>query len=446
MIFKPKSVMTNSITSIAASGILIFSTILTPFFLSRTLTDVEYRNYAAILALLPLLNILAQSIRIGSATRIRLALKIYPSQQVYLSFSVIITCAIAMSLVLASGIFALYFSLGNLADADTHLLRIGAACLSINVCGTIALALITGLSSAKMDFLPENLAKAGPNIFILLGLMMIFVLRPENAYVWTFVVVLSGPWLVFLLLAGAYFGEVKARYFGQLSLSREIAWNFTHGIRGLFLWNLASYLATTVSVTIVAVYHTTHIVSFTIATSLTGVIAAGLIAVSGPIASRVAGSAGDLPEIRASLFRKVNTAFQAYIIISAVAVFFLPEIVYELWVGQALGHEVRNMVILLLPAYAVRLLTSAFTTFVMAYGAQEKLFLSPLLEGAVAVTGCMVFGYFLGLEGIPMALFISAVVRLAMTVAIDSKMLNHITAITWPDLIFPARHFLKVRT
>ena len=60
---RPRSLLSNSIGSVLSSGMLIFSTVLIPAALARALTRPQFDVYSIVLASLPLVLILPQSMR-----------------------------------------------------------------------------------------------------------------------------------------------------------------------------------------------------------------------------------------------------------------------------------------------------------------------------------------------------------------------------------------------
>ena len=202
-------------------------------------------------------------------------------------------------------------------------------------------------------------------------------------------------------------------------------------------WNLTAFLSTTASVAIVAFFQPTKIVSFSIAMSVIGVISGGLIAISSPIASKVATLGIDKISLRKELFQKLNTIFIGYIIFSSLFILLVPSVVFRIWVGDLYAEDVQYYVLLLLPAYCLRLLTMCFTVFIMSSGRQSTIWLSPAVESVVATVGGLILIGVMGVEGIAVALFVSSVVRILLTLMYDINLNSDVLPLSAGDIVLP---------
>jgi hypothetical protein len=245
---------------------------------------------------------------------------------------------------------------------------------------------------------------------------------PANPLAWICLVYLTSSWTAVLVLCLRLSRSVQAQ------AEPRDTWRdagvealFWSGLRGTTWWNVTAYLATSCAILIVSLQHPASIVPFSVASSFLGITSAGLIAVASPISGYAVGLAGDGVKERRRFFLIVNTLFQFYIAMTVAVVLLMPQQVFVLWLKPQLAGEVRHFCNLLLPAYALRLLTMAFTVFVMSAGRQETIWLSPLVEAVMSVVGCLVLGATIGVTGIPIALTISAGVRLLLTVLHDER-------------------------
>ncbi len=420
--FSPKGLQKNSMTSLLASAMMIVPTFLIPFLLNRTITIAEYAIYATILSYLPLVNILAQSVRLASASRIRVLNEQYRSEEVRTSFFATIIGIAFIQIILVSGAIELFLYWQHDAG-DNAIMRYGLYCLNINVIGTICIALVASSGSAQSDFLPENISKPLPNLLLAVGLALLYAGIGNQNLDRVFIIFAITPWIVFIILAFLYWPELKM-IMGKISwVKTSIMAYFLRTYLGHSWWNLMAYLATMVSVTLVAIFHSQYVVTFSIATMLVALSAAIPIAIMGPLAVKVNMVNQQTMAEKKSFFRTVNSYFQIYILAISIAILLIPEQFFILWVGPILGPEVQIFIYYLLPAYALRLLNMAFNIYMISYGKQEKLIFSPALEAFIATVGGLVLGNFYGVEGVALALLLAAITRTILTIFFDRKIL-----------------------
>jgi hypothetical protein len=417
---------------------LIFGTLLIPAMLIRTIDLRSYALYSTALAALPLLSIIPQSLRTGAASQLSLAFARAPEAQVKLSFLRFTLLMTIMNSALAIAAIEAYLSL-QWTDQENHAtLRFGLYCLTGNVAGLMVATAVTGPASAYRNFLPDNAAKVWPSVFVVAGIATLWLVSPRFPLLWIFLIYLASTWSIALALILRHAGKLFARpddgWARHLPTERMLA----AGVRGIAWWNLTAYLATTAAVLIVAIGHAKHIVAFSIATSLLGVVSAGLIAVASPLSGHAAALfERDHARVR-PFFLWVNSGFQLYIFVTTAAVALIPQSLLALWLTPDIAGEVRWFCLLLLPSYVLRLLTMAFTLFVMSAGRQHYLWLSPMVEAFLSVTGSIALGTWLGVTGIPLALALSALVRLLMTVFYDGPRHNGTLGFSKHDLLWSA--------
>lgn len=433
--FSPKGLRRNSATSLVASAMMVIPIFLIPFLLNLTITITEYAVYATILSYLPLVNILAQSIRLASASRIRILNERHSNEDVQASFFAVIMAATIIQIIFIS-VFTELFLLWNSNLETVNIMRYGIHCLNINVIGTIFIALIASNGSARSDFLPENISKPLPNLFLVLGFTIIFAGFGNQNLDIIFLIFALSPWLVVIILGFIYWPELGA-IIGKITRVRtSIIAYFFRTYLGHSWWNLMAYLATMVSVTLVSLFHAQYIVAFSIATMLVALSAAIPIAIMGPLAVKVNMVDNERMLHKTLFFRTVNSYFQIYIVAISIAILLIPEQFYILWVGPVLGPEVQTFIYYLLPAYALRLLNMTFTIYVISYGKQEKLILSPAIEAFIATVGGLILGNMLGVEGIALALLLAAIMRTLLTIFVDRMVLSDHIKIAKRDFLF----------
>lgn len=433
--FTPKGLKRNSLTSLVASAMMVVPTLLIPFLLNRTITMAEYAIYATILSYLPLVNILAQSVRLASASRIRTLCEIHDHHEVRASFFAIIICVLIIQMIIITAIVELFLQWIGIPDT-INIMRYGMLCLNINVMGTICIALLSSNGSAQSDFLPENIAKPSPNLLLVIGFALVFSGFSSQSLDVIFLVLAISPWLIFMLLLVLYWIELP-NIIGKISLIKyTIMAHFFRTYLGHSWWNLMAYLATAVSVTLVAIFHSQYIVAFSIATMLVGLSAAIPNAIMGPLAVKVNIMDKEGVTQQTSFFRRVNSFFQIYIILISIAILLIPEKFFNLWVGPILGPQVQLFIYYLLPAYALRLLIMAFNIYIISYGKQEKLILSPAIEAFSATVGGLILASIYGITGIAFALLLAAIIRLLLTITMDRKILSEHMRISARDFLF----------
>ena len=423
MSVRPRSLFSNSLSSVLASALLIFSTVLIPAVLVRAISRSDYDLLSTVLAALPLLSIVPQSLRTAAASQLALAFGLAePSvaTRAYLRFSLLVAAAVALLAVVGT---ETYVWLARAHRSQADMLRFGLYCVSGHVLGLIAIGLFSGPAAARRDFLPENFAKLWPGLYQLAGIVAVWVTGPTSSLVWICLVYLTSSWTAAILLAFRLWRSIYAQPSETLRKHRHsgVEALFWSGLRGTTWWNLTAYLATSAAVLIVALRFPASIVPFSIASGLLGITSAGLIAVASPISGYAVGLRNRAPTERRRFFIVVNTLFQLYIAVTVLLVLLAPQALFVLWLNADLAIEVRRFCDLLVGAYALRLLTMALTVFVMSAGRQETIWLSPAVEAVLSVLGCLLLGEWVGVAGIPLALTISAAVRLLLTILYDER-------------------------
>lgn len=419
MTIRTRSLFSNSASSMVASGLLIFVTVLLPAILARALSRPDYDLLSTVLAVLPLLSIIPQSLRTSAASLLALAKKRAPAvlvSRVYLRFSLQIMAALAILAVIG---IELYCYLDTSNQQRSWLLRVGLYCVAGHTLGLAAIGLSSGPAAARRDFLPENIAKLWPGFYHLAGAGLVWLLAPQTPLLVMSLIYLTSSWTIAALLAARLWRSIYVGTAGWRD--SEVTRLFRSGLQGAAWWNLTAWMATSASILIVSIQQPQGIVPFSIASSLLGITSAGLIALSGPISGYAVSLSGHEPDERRRFFLRVNTLFQAYILVTALIVLMMPRAVFVVWLTPSLADEVRDLCLLLLPSYMIRLLTMAFTVMVMSVGRQATIWLSPLVEAVMSIVGCVVLGGLLGMPGIALALTLSAAVRLILLVTHDEK-------------------------
>jgi O-antigen/teichoic acid export membrane protein len=433
---RARSLLENSLSSVLASGILIFSTLLIPAILMRTINQREYAVYSTVLAALPLILTIPQAMRTVAASQLSLAFS--QSDQIRAKSSYII---FNLGLILANTIASLvaieiYLALQKTYKAEVSELRFGLYCITGYVSGFAAATIVTGIAAAYRNFVPDNISKFWPGTFQLIGVTLIWIAAIKFPLSCIFVIYLLSSWSVAVLLLVQYRRPVLADVRWERDKLTERG--LITGLRGVTWWNLMAYLATTAAVMVVAIGHPAHIVPFSIATSLLGVTSAGLIAVANPLSGHAAALFGQDRDRLRPFFLRINTLFQLYIMIVAAGVCLMPERFFALWLTPSVAGEVRTFALYLLPSYVLRLLTMAYTLFVMASGRQHQLWLTPLIEAIMSVSGAILLGTWLGVVGVPVALALSALTRLMLTIFYDERFHNAALGLRRIDLLLSA--------
>lgn len=422
MTVRARSLVSNSLSSIIASGLLIFSTVLIPAILVRAISRPDYDLLSIILVALPVLSIVPQSLRTAAASQLALAFnraEQWLATRVYVRVSLLVI--LGLSILAITGI-ELYVYFNTFQQDRAALLRFGLYCVAGHALGLIAIGLFSGPAAAQRDFLPENFAKLWPGIYHLAGIAAVWFAEPTAPLVWICLVYLTSSWTAAALLALRLWGPLHARpERGREWRHEGVEALFWSGLRGTTWWNLTAYLATSVALLIVSLQHPASIVPFSIAFSVLGITSAGLIAVASPVSGYAVGMRTRDPAEQRRFFLAVNTAFQLYIAVMAAVVLLMPQQVFVWWLTPGLAGEVRLFCILLLPSFVLRLLTMGLTVFVMSAGRQETLWLSPSVEAVMSVLGCVLLGMVMGVAGIPLALAISAALRLMLSVVHDER-------------------------
>lgn len=443
---RERSLRANSLSSLLASGGVFVMTLAMPAVLARSITASDYQIYATALAFLPLALLISQSLRNCAGSALIVAMQIADGLDVARAYRQIVLLAI--SLVLAGGILVVemlgFFTLAG--GLNQELLRFGIYCVLINVSGIGLSLLVTGPATASQDFVPENLLKLIPPALLLALLVAIFIFSLDDDLWWIFAAVAVSPWPLAGWLMFRYHGavsqwfgtsEARIKRISKASTSKDIFRFLILSSASVGWWNLTAYFATSITVAVVALTVPRSVVAFGMAFSVIGLLSGGLIAISSPIASRVASIPLDDILIRVSAFRRFNGYFIVYILAVALFIVLVPAGIYEFWVGPQYASTVRTLLLLLLPATILRLQTMCFTLFVMSVGRQSTLWLSPMVEAFVATFGSFVLAPLMGTDGIALALTLSAALRLAMTLGHDIRLNRDIFPIEWNDLLIP---------
>lgn len=438
----PRSLVSNSVGSVIASGMLIFSTVLIPAILARSLTRGEFDAYSFVLAALPLMVMVPQSLRTVAATQLALAIARYGETAAQRGYRRFITRATLLQFLVAVIAIEAYVAANHGTTAPVTV-REGLYGLLAYALGLVAVGLVVAPAAAHRDFRPDNVAKLWPGLFQLIGIALIWAAGARDPLPWIFVVYAASSWSVVPILAAL--DRQPRRTAAEAEHASAMAGELFHGLRGVLWWNLTAYLATTSTVMIVAIGFPRSVVPFSVASSLVGIVSAALIAVSGPVAAHATAMLDRAPAERRRFFLVVNTLFQGYIAVAALVILLAPVSLYALWLTPALAANVKWFSILLLPAAATRLLTAAFTLFVMSAGRQHTLWLSPLIEAVMTVAGSLLLGTWLGIDGIALALFASAAVRLALTVALDERRNRAALSLDRGDVLLSAWRLARAR-
>jgi O-antigen/teichoic acid export membrane protein len=445
---RARSLRSNSLTSILASGGVFALTLATTAILVRTISADDYKLYATVIAFLPLALLLSQSVRNCAGSMLIVAMQNYEGFAVRRAYRNLVL-GVTMFTALAAGATTEIYSL----LANEHLLaalEIGVFCLTLYVSGITLSLLVTGPSTAIQDFTPENLLKIIPQLIAFLLFFIIYFIEPERKIYWVFIALAFSPWPFLFYLLFRY-NKIIVSWFSNRNETDKTHSSFQNLSHKKFIlasfasvawWNIAAYFATSVAIAVVAIFIPSYVASFGMAFSLIGVVSGGLIAISSPLASRIASIPLVDVNARLSAFRRFNSLCILYISAVAVFVLSLPEFVYELWVGPHYAADVHLLTLYLLPATILRLLTMCFTLFIMGCGRQSTLWLSPLAEAASATAASIGLGYYLGIEGVALALLISAAIRLATTLLYDVRLNRDVLPINWQDLLIPRMKFV----
>lgn len=443
---RKRSLRANSFSSLIASGGVFAITLALSAVLARSIVVSDYQTYATATAFLPLALLLTQSLRSCAGSALIVALQRAEPGDVANSYRRIVLIVTLMTAACGAGLIEAVRYFGLFYNVNSSPLRFGLYCILINVSGIGLSLLVTGPASASEDFLPDNLLKLVPQSLMLTGFIGILAAAPDAPLWWIFVIVAASPWPLAAWLLVRYRKAVAKWFESRKRMDEPVADFLDRKGTARFLltsfasvswWNITAYFATSVMIAVVALTLPGDVVAFTMAFSLVGVLSGGLIAVSAPLASRVA--LIPLAEVptRVAAFRRFNGFCMLYILAIALFILVVPTGVYELWVGKQYGEAVRTTLWLLLPATVLRLQTMCFALFVMSIGRQSTLWMSPMAEAVVATLASFALAPFLGLTGIAVALALSAIIRLFLTLAHDIMLNQDLLPIGWKDFLIP---------
>lgn len=446
MTIRSRSLVSNSFSSVLSSGLLIFSTVLIPALFVRALSRDEFTLFSTILATLPLLSIIPQSVRNAAPSQLALANALadqWLATRAFLRFCLLVAAGLAVISTIGIEIYT-YFDSAH--RGQEGLFRFGLYCIVGHALGLIAIGLFSGPAGARHDFLPENFGKLWPGLYHLVGIAAIWIISPKTPLVWICLVYLTSSWTAALMMALKLRRTLYGKHFSTTTWRHsKIEKLFWSSFRGSAWQNTTAYLATSFAIMIMSILHSSSIVPFSIAASILGITSAGLIAISSPIASHAIAMRKHSVKEQRQFFLMTNTLFQLYIIVTGIFVLLMPQQIFILWLQPELAEEVRFFCVLLLPSSILRLLTMAFSVFVMGAGRQEAIWLSPLVEAALSVAGCLILGTIAGPIGVPLALAFSAAIRLLLTITYDERRMAAEIHLHRGDILFSSLRILKMR-
>ena len=443
---RERSLRTNSLTSLIASGGVFVITLSVSAVLARSIVFADYQIYATATSFVPVALLLSQSLRSCAGSALIVAMQRADSNDVAYAYRGIVLIVTLLTIMSGAGIVETVRHFRLVDNFNTGPLLFGLYCILLNVSGVTLSLLVTGPAAANEDFLPDNLLKLIPQALMLAGFLAILAGAPGQPLKWIFVTFALSPWPLTVWLLIRY-RKAVADLFETCGRRAEPDADFLTvagtarfliaSLASVSWWNITAYFATSVTIAVVALNLPADIVAFTMSFSLIGILSGGLIAVSGPIASRVALIPLADSSARVAAFRRFNSYCILYILAVALFILVVPTRVYELWVGVQYGDAVRNTLLMLLPATVLRLQTMCFALFVMSVGRQSKLWMSPMAEAVVATIASFLLAPILGLTGITVALAMSASVRILLTLAHDIKLNRDLLPIGWKDFLIP---------
>lgn len=418
-----------------ASSALLIPTFAIPFILSRGLTTNEYTVYVTAVSFLPVLNILPQAFRTGAAPRLRAHFTTERNLEAKGGFGVLVLAVIVGQAIAVGSVLLTFATLG--VSHLTAQQSMALALVNLNALGLLALGLTAIPGSAALDFRPENFAKATPNLAIVLGYALAIYLFHQASALRMLAIFASAPWLIALALALVYRDEVLEVSRAMVHTTRAMVRWMATGALSIAWWNLTAYLATTASVTVVALYYPQEVVPFSIASGLIALAGTLPIAFSNPIVAHAAADRGKPLATKRRFFLRVQLGLLVYLAMFGIGIAVLPAHFFEFWVGELYASEVQSYAIALLPAYLIRLWNMPLTLWVNSYGKQEQLLFSPTLESVIAGGGAVFAAIYLNVDAIPLVLFAAGLMRLFLTVFRDRKILEGELELRPIDLILP---------
>jgi hypothetical protein len=445
---RKRTLRANSLSSLIASGGVFAITLALSAVLARSIVATEYQVYATATAFLPLALLLSQSLRSCAGSALTVALQCAEAGEVASAYRRIVLIVTLVTVGCGAGIIEIIRFFYLVKNFNTGLLSFGLYCILLHVAGVSLSLLVTGPAAANEDFLPDNLLKLVPNTLTLASFIIILAVAPDSPLWWIFAMLGLSPWplTVWLLLR---YRKAVIRWFESRALMDKPLLDFLDGkgatqflfgsLISVSWWNMTAYFATSVTIALVALTLPRDVVAFTMAFSLIGVLSGGLVAVSAPLASRVALIPLSDFKARISAFRRFNSYCILYILAAAFVILVLPTSVYEVWVGKQFGAAVQGALLLLLPGTTLRLQTMCFALFVMSTGRQSTLWLSPLVEALIATSSSFLLAPLFGLTGVAAALTLAATVRILLTLTHDIRLNQDIFPIGWRDFLLPIR-------
>nr|WP_311526691.1 hypothetical protein [uncultured Ralstonia sp.] len=435
----------NSIINLIGGGLMTAYGLLLPFVLSRLIGKEIFSAYILGVQTVPFLLLLMTPVQASLTPRhAMLAGTGVDSAEVQellkASLLVFVLAALlAISLVLLL-VLILPFLLGWNASF-TELATRSIAVLGVSTALTFPMYSVTSLFSGNGNFIWENVAKClGPYLMLLLSAITLAVSCFYKRAVSLDIILLLNAAAI---IAGAVF--VGYRVTALLQKGRRATFsgigNRARGLvihaSGVMWMQLCALLTVGLSGFIVSKYSTEAVAPLSMANALMVAIAGVSSALSGPFSVKIAQKSQDGGEVVRELYIRFQRYFLIFLFMSSAVILLMPLSILEIWVGKSLAADIKVFIPPIVLAHLARQMTAPYTSALLGFGIQHRVWLSPFVEAVTCIVFSFVFASKFGGVGVPYGLLLASIIRLMMTIFYDFRITRKVIPLAAGDLIFP---------
>lgn len=419
---------------------------LSPLVLARALDPQSYSAYVLGLQLVPFLLLLATPVQAsispkfaryragGANLSLEISSLIVAAAKFFLGIALVaIVAAIALSFILPA-ILAWDKAFAAIGSEAIRYLGLAAAL-------SMPALIFTSYATGNHNFLWENVLKClGPY----LGLALVFgawQLMPNQQGR------LSAQWVIGISALSTVLGALFVISLGLRHLfAFKIRWFRTHsfGMRelikesgGTYWWQICALLTVGTGPFMVSRVDLDSVVAYAIAVSTMTVITGISTAFSGPFTIQIAQSSLNTDTQRVDEFRRFHDRFMMFVYVATIIVLAVPQLVFNLWLGESLGQAVGQLLIPLAIANLLRQITSPYTSAVLGLGKQSSIWVSPSIEAVLSILLGLLLGNAYGSQGVAYGLLVAALVRLIVTLFYDLKITHIVLPLSALHLLVP---------
>jgi O-antigen/teichoic acid export membrane protein len=283
----------------------------------------------------------------------------------------------------------------------------------------------------------ENLYKAIVSIGFITSifgsLLFGFSINPSNLSQSYFAAICTG--LIFLICRFAKQSQlriptIKDWHFPTIK-------SYMRGMYGLSIWQVGILMVSGFDLWIVAKVDFAAVPGYSIALSFLVFLSGTIAAIAGPFLPRFS---AELAQTNHGQFKSLFLSYQGKIMMLIAVIFIgLFALPYSVWLMLLKDSAPTfNLVFpILLLATCLRLMTLLYALSVIAANAQNRVILSPLLEGVINIASSILLAYWLGPIGVAIGTLIGSVACLSFHALYNIPRTTDVIPLTPLSLIYP---------